>query len=50
MIKLENEREETYDGKTYSWTEHISRKWGQWLENTEEIENILSKYGFEFKK
>ncbi|MCK5050156.1 MAG: nitroreductase family protein, partial [Candidatus Cloacimonetes bacterium] len=50
MIKLENEREETFDGKTYSWTEHISRKWGQWLEDTEEIENVLNKYGFEFKK
>ena len=50
MITLENEREETFDGKTYSWTEHISRKWGQWLEDTEEIENVLNKYGFEFKK
>ena len=50
MIKLENDREETFDGKTYSWTEHISRKWGQWLEDTEEIEEVLNKYGFEFKK
>ncbi len=50
MIKLENDREETYDGRTYSWTEHISRKWGQWLEDTEEIESVLNKYGFEFKK
>ena len=50
MITLDNEREETFDGKTYSWTEHISRKWGQWLEDTEEIENVLNKYGFEFKK
>ena len=50
MIKLDTEREETFDGKTYSWTEHISRKWGQWLEDTEEIEDVLNKYGFEFKK
>jgi FMN reductase (NADPH) len=50
MIKLDNERDETYNGRTYSWTEHISRKWGQWLEDTSEIEEVLNKYGFEFKK
>ncbi len=50
MIKLENNREETFDGKTYSWTEHISRKWGQWLHNPEELKGVLNKYGFEFKK
>jgi nitroreductase len=31
MIPLKGEREETYDYTTYSWTEHISRKWGQQL-------------------
>ncbi|HBX68815.1 MAG TPA: hypothetical protein DEH25_05375 [Chloroflexi bacterium] len=31
MIPLRGERQETYDYKTYSWTEHISRKWGQRL-------------------
>jgi len=50
MIKLENERKETFNGKTYSWTEHISRKWGQWLDDPIEMEVILTKYGFEFKK
>ncbi len=50
MIKLDSEREETYNGRIYSWTEHISRKWGQWLEDTTEIEEVLNKYGFEFKK
>ena len=29
MIKLKGDREETFDYETYSWTEHISRKWGQ---------------------
>lgn len=29
MIALVGEREETFDFDTYSWTEHISRKWGQ---------------------
>lgn len=28
-IKLEGDREETYTYEDYSWTEHISRKWGQ---------------------
>jgi len=47
MIKLEDDKEETYNGKTYSWTEHISRKWGQWLQDPEEMREILKKYGFE---
>ncbi len=29
MIPLRVEREETYTFEDYSWTEHISRKWGQ---------------------
>ena len=29
MIPLEGDRPETYDYDTYSWTEHICRKWGQ---------------------
>jgi hypothetical protein len=30
MIPLSGDREETYTFEDYSWTEHISRKWGQW--------------------
>jgi nitroreductase len=48
MIKLEGDREETYNGETYSWTEHISRKWGQWLQDPKEMREIFKKYGFEF--
>jgi nitroreductase len=29
MIPLQGGREETFSYDTYSWTEHISRKWGQ---------------------
>lgn len=29
MIPLRGNREETFSLETYSWTEHISRKWGQ---------------------
>jgi hypothetical protein len=28
-IPLEGDRPETFDYETYSWTEHICRKWGQ---------------------
>lgn len=31
MIPLEGERPETFTYEDYSWTEHISRKWGQRL-------------------
>jgi nitroreductase len=30
MLPLEDGREETHTFDTYGWTEHISRKWGQW--------------------
>lgn len=45
MIKLE-EKEESYNFATYSWTEHISRKWGQWLEDSEELLKPLRSCGF----
>lgn len=31
LIPLKGDRQEIYDYDTYSWTEHISRKWGQQL-------------------
>ncbi len=40
MIPLQDEREETYTYDTYSWTEHISRKWGQRLFPGTLIEHI----------
>jgi hypothetical protein len=46
MIRLEGERQETYTYDDYSWTEHISRKWGQWYESPEELLQQLSKRGF----
>jgi len=47
MIELKDEREENYNGATYSWTEHISRKWGQWLQDPQKMREIFKKYGFE---
>jgi len=44
-IPLEGERKETYTYKTYSWTEHISRKWGQWHSSPQELLEQLEKCG-----
>jgi FMN reductase (NADPH) len=46
-IRLDGGREETYNYDTYSWTEHISRKWGQWYKSPEELLKQLSVRGFE---
>jgi nitroreductase len=45
-IRLEAGREETFTYDTYSWTEHISRKWGQWYESPAELLTQLSERGF----
>jgi nitroreductase len=44
-IRLEGEREETFTYDNYSWTEHISRKWGQWYESPAELLTQLDKRG-----
>jgi FMN reductase (NADPH) len=46
MIRLEGGREENFTYDDYSWSEHISRKWGQWYESPEELLGQLSKRGF----
>ena len=46
-IPLQGGRQETFTFDDYSWTEHISRKAGQWNESPEEILQQLSKCGFE---
>lgn len=46
MIRLENDKPETFTYDDYSWTEHISRKWGQWMDDPEEILNPLRACGF----
>lgn len=48
MIPLEGEREETYTYDTYSWTEHISRKTGQWLASPQELLEPMARCGFKF--
>lgn len=48
-IKLEGDREETFTYDNYSWTEHISRKWGQWLSDPKELLDQMAKCGFTIK-
>jgi FMN reductase (NADPH) len=44
-IRLEDGKKETYTYDNYSWTEHISRKWGQWYESPQELLEQLEKRG-----
>jgi nitroreductase len=46
MIRLEGDREETFTYEDYSWTEHISRKWGQWYESPGELLKQLAERSF----
>jgi FMN reductase (NADPH) len=47
MIRLDGGREESYTYDNYSWTEHISRKWGQWYRSPSELLRQLAMRGFE---
>ena len=49
-IRLEGDRPETFTYDTYSWTEHISRKWGQWFSDPEELLEQLKLRGFDLEK
>ncbi len=48
-LKLEEGREETFDFDNYSWTEHISRKWGQWFKSPDKLLKQLAARGFHFE-
>ena len=45
-IRLEGDRPETFTYADYSWTEHISRKWGQWDSDPQEFLAPMEKCGF----
>ena len=45
-IPLEGDREETYTFEDYGWTEHISRKAGQWLSSLDDLVEPLESRGF----
>jgi len=42
----ESKRKEGFTYENYSWTEHISRKWGQWYPEPTELLAQLEKRGF----
>ncbi len=44
-IPLEGDRKETFTYDSYSWTEHICRKWGQWYPEPKELLKQLEKRG-----
>jgi nitroreductase len=46
LIPLEIDRPETYTYDNYSWTEHISRKAGQWEASADELLGQFAKRGF----
>ena len=46
MIPLHAGREESFTYETYSWTEHISRKIGQWWKSPRSILNAFERCGF----
>jgi len=46
MVELESGREETFTFDTYSWTEHMGRKWGQWLKDPQSLLEQLEACGF----
>ena len=46
MIPLEVDREEIYTFENYSWTEHISRKCGQWFPEPDEVLEVFEICGF----
>jgi nitroreductase len=46
IVPLQGDREETFTFDTYSWTEHISRKAGQWHASPDGLLGQLEKCGF----
>lgn len=50
MIELEEGRRESFTFADYSWTEHISRKWGQWHRSPAEWLALMEKCGFAVPK
>jgi len=49
-ISLEGGRKDQYGYDDYSWTEHISRKWGQWYPDPSGLLKQLESRGFDLEK
>jgi hypothetical protein len=46
-IPLEDGRPDAFSRRSYSWTEHMGRKWGQWLRDPEDLLGPLQACGFD---
>lgn len=46
MVPLQGSRKETFTYDDYSWTEHMGRKWGQWLGSPEQLLEQMAACGF----
>jgi len=49
-IKLTGDRKETFKYDNYSWTEHISRKWGLWWDSPEQFLEKFQARDFDLLK
>jgi FMN reductase (NADPH) len=49
-ISLESKRKDQFGYGNYSWTEHISRKWGQWYPDPSSLIEQLESRGFHITK
>jgi FMN reductase (NADPH) len=49
-IPIESGRQDSFTFDNYSWTEHISRKWGQWYQSPDYLLAELKKQGFDLGK
>ena len=49
-IKREDGRQDDYTLDNYSWSEHISRKWGQWAKSPNALLDTLKERGFSLFK
>lgn len=49
-IPLESRRKDPFGYENYSWTEHISRKWGQWYPDASSLLEQLESRGFHITK
>lgn len=47
MVPLEENRKETFTYSKYSWTEHMGRKWGQWIPTPKILLEALNDCGFD---
>jgi nitroreductase len=49
-IPLEDGRPDAFSRRSYSWTEHMGRKWGQWLREPEDLLGPLRACGFDLNE